>query len=230
MPPKARNYVVYLRVSTQKQGASGLGLEAQRAAVESYLTQHGGRVLSGDTFREIESGKHNDRPQLAAALKRCRQARATLLVAKLDRLSRDAAFLMNLKDAGVRFVAADIPDVNELTVGIMALIAQQEREAISARTKAALAAAKARGIRLGNPQLQAGTAESAAAASKANQQAAQRRAADLVEVIEQANADGHTTLRQQAARLNELGIPTPRGGAWHAASVRRLHGHIARHK
>jgi DNA invertase Pin-like site-specific DNA recombinase len=223
-----KNFVVYLRVSTQKQGRSGLGLEAQQAAVESYLRANGGHVLT--TFKEVETGKDNDRPQLQAALKRCRQTHATLLVAKLDRLSRNAAFLLTLQDSRVRFIAADIPDANELTVGIMALIAQQERQAISARTKAALAAAKARGTRLGNPRLKPGTRQTAATASTANQASAQRRAVDLIEVLEQAVADGLTTLSQQAERLNELNIPTPRGGIWHPASVRRLRWQIAKHK
>jgi DNA invertase Pin-like site-specific DNA recombinase len=157
-----------------------------------------------------------------------------LLVAKLDRLSRNAAFLLNLneslKAAAVRFVAADMPDANELTIGIMALIAQQEREAISARTKAALAAAKARGTKLGNPKLSAGTPEAAAAASKANEAAAQDRAGELADVLEEAIAQGRTSLRAQAEHLNDLGIQTPRGGVWHAASVERLRRQLAKHK
>lgn len=227
-PRGIRNYVVYLRVSTQKQGASGLGLEAQQAAVEAYLSQNGGNVLT--TFKETESGKNNDRPELAKALKRCRQTRATLLVAKLDRLSRNAAFLLSLRDSGTRFVAADLPDMNETVVGIMAVIAQQEREAISARTKAALAAAKARGQKLGNPQLQAGTTETAAAASKAAAAAAGKRALEMVDVLEEATALGHTTLLAQAEHFNNLGIQTPRGGVWHPASVARLRKQVARHK
>src|SRR5690606_15800732 len=149
MVPRARNYVSYYRVSTQRQGCSGLGIDAQRAAVRRYLDANGGTELA--TYTEVESGKNNDRPQLAAAQKRRRQTRATLLVAKLDRLSRNAAFLLSLRDAGVRFVAADIPDMNETVVGIMAVIAQHEAQAISQRTRAALAAAKSRGVRLGNP-------------------------------------------------------------------------------
>src|SRR5215468_10112218 len=156
MTPRPRHYVNYYRVSTQRQGRSGLGLDAQRATVKSYLDGHHGIELA--TFTEVESGKVNERPQLEAALRRCRQTRATLLVAKIDRLSRNAAFLLSLRDAGVRFVAADMPEMNETVVGIMAVIAQHEREAISQRTKAALAAAKRRGVTLGNPTLQAGTA------------------------------------------------------------------------
>ena len=133
-------HVAYYRVSTAKQGRSGLGLEAQQAAVRDFLNG-GVWELTGEVI-EVESGKRADnRPQLQEALRLCRTTGATLVVAKLDRLSRDAAFLMQLQNAGVSFVAADMPGANSFTVGVMALVAQQEREAISARTKAALAAA-----------------------------------------------------------------------------------------
>src|SRR6478609_1044909 len=143
-------YVSYLRVSTDRQGRSGLGLEAQRKAVEDFL--NGGRWDLIAEFVEVESGKRDDRPKLAEALGLCRLHNATLVIAKLDRLSRDAAFLLGLQKAGVRFVAADMPEANELVVGIMAVVAQAERKMISTRTKAALAAAKARGARLGKPE------------------------------------------------------------------------------
>lgn len=220
MTPRPRHYVTYFRVSTPKQGRSGLGLDAQKTAVKSYLDGHAGIVLA--SFTEIESGKINERPQLAAALRRCRQTRASLLVAKLDRLSRNAAFLLSLRDAGVRFVCADNPEMNETVVGIMAVIAQSEREAISARTKAALAAAKARGVKLGwTATLQASRA-TARVATLAAIKAAKGRAEELRDVVEAARADGLTSLRQLAARLNELGISTPRGGVWAPASVSRL--------
>ena len=141
------NFISYLRVSTAKQGASGLGLEAQRKAVDDYLD--GGRWKLRAEFVEIESGKRDDRPELANALKACRAYKATLVIAKLDRLSRDAHFLLGLQKAGVKFVAVDIPEANEMVVGIMAVVAQAERKMISDRTKAALAAAKARGKVLG---------------------------------------------------------------------------------
>ncbi len=144
-------FVSYLRVSTARQGRSGLGLEAQREAVRAYVEGRAGTIISPE-FLETESGKRNDRPQLQAALARCRATGATLVVAKLDRLSRNAAFLLTLRDSGVPFVAADMPEANTLTIGILAVVAQAEREAISARTKAALAAAKARGVKLGNPR------------------------------------------------------------------------------
>ena len=142
-------FVSYLRVSTDRQGRSGLGLEAQRKAVDDFL--NGGRWKLIAEFVEVESGKRDDRPKLAEALALCRLHNAVLVIAKLDRLSRDAHFLLGLQKAGVRFVAADMPEANEMVVGIMAVVAQAERKMISARTKAALAAAKARGKRLGNP-------------------------------------------------------------------------------
>jgi DNA invertase Pin-like site-specific DNA recombinase len=220
MTPRARHFVTYIRVSTQRQGRSGLGLDAQRAAVQAYLEGNHGLELA--SFTEVESGKVNERPQLAAALRRCRQTRATLLVAKLDRLSRNAAFLLNLRDSGVRFVAADLPDMNETVVGILAVIAQHERQAISDRTRAALAAAKRRGVRLGNPHLSAGTKATAKVATHAAQMVAKSRAEELRQDVMEARAQGCTSLRQLADYLNGLGVQTPRGGTWAAASVSRL--------
>src|SRR5215469_12967356 len=141
-------FVSYLRVSTDKQAKSGLGLEAQRKAVEDYL--NGGKWKLVKELVEVESGKREDnRPMLAQAMAACRLHKATLVIAKLDRLSRDAHFLLGLDKAGVDFVAADMPSANRMTVGIMAVVAEEERRMIAARTKAALAAAKARGVILG---------------------------------------------------------------------------------
>jgi DNA invertase Pin-like site-specific DNA recombinase len=221
MTPRPRHFVTYLRVSTARQGRSGLGLEAQQAAVADYLAANNGIELA--SFREVESGKVNDRPQLAAALKRCQLTRSTLLVAKLDRLSRNAAFLLNLKEAGVRFVAADLPEVNELVIGVLAVVAQAERQAISDRTKAALAAAKRRGVKLGNPgNLPASNRRTALRASHAMQAAAKSEAEKLRDVVTDARSQGCVTLRQIADHLNGLTIPTARGGQWVAASVQRL--------
>src|SRR5437868_4979419 len=146
---KPMKIVSYLRVSTAKQGSSGLGLEAQRAAIKAYADRMQAKV--GKEFVEVESGKLNARPELGAALHLAKVTGSVLVIAKLDRLSRNAAFLLALRDSGVQFIAADMPDANNLTVGIMALVAQQEREAISKRTKEALQAAKKRGKVLGNP-------------------------------------------------------------------------------
>jgi DNA invertase Pin-like site-specific DNA recombinase len=140
-------WISYLRVSTDRQGKSGLGLEAQRAAVADYL--NGGRWKLIKEFVEVESGKRNDREQLAEAVKACRLHGAKLVIAKLDRLSRDAHFLLGLEKAGVDFVAADMPNANRLTVGIMATVAEEERRMISKRTTDALAAAKRNGRQLG---------------------------------------------------------------------------------
>src|SRR5271157_1043391 len=145
-----QNYVGYYRVSTEKQGKSGLGLEAQQTAVEGFIASRGADAKLIASYVEVESGKRSDnRPELTKAMEHARLTGATLLIAKLDRLSRDAHFLLGLQKAGVRFVAADMPEANEMVVGIMAVVAQAERKMISARTKAALAAVKARGVKLG---------------------------------------------------------------------------------
>src|SRR5690242_21429079 len=149
-------FVSYLRVSTDKQGRSGLGLEAQRAAVAGFL--NGGQWELGAEFVEVQTGKRADRPVLAQALAACRLHRAVLVIAKLDRLARDAHFLLGLQKAGVEFIAADMPTANRLTVGILALVAEEERHLISKRTTDALAAAKRRGVKLGSPQPECGAA------------------------------------------------------------------------
>lgn len=218
MVPVKSKFVSYYRVSTQKQGRSGLGLEAQQATVRQYLQAHHGVELA--SYTEVESGKLDARPQLEAALLRCRQTRATLLVAKLDRLSRNAAFLMNLRDSGVRFEALDIPGANTMTVGVMALVAQQEREYIAERTKAALAVRRARGLPLGNPRdLSAYRATAAAKGSATLKAQALERAKLVAEPIADAIKAGHTSLRQIAAYLNEQQITTPRGREWTATAV-----------
>lgn len=216
-------FVAYYRVSTARQGRSGLGLEAQKKAIADYL--NGGRWRLLAEFTEVESGKLNSRPQLEQALHLCRVTGATLVIAKLDRLSRNAAFLLTLRDSGAKFVAADMPDANSLTIGIMALVAQNEREAISRRTTEALAAAKRRGVRLGNPHgarplLRAGKGNRAALA--AIRARADGHAAELRSVLADVRAAGVTTLAGIAAALNEREIQTRRGGAWHASSVRNL--------
>jgi DNA invertase Pin-like site-specific DNA recombinase len=217
VPPKSR-FVVYYRVSTQKQGRSGLGLEAQQASVLEYLQRVGGAELAALT--EVESGRKNDRPKLQAAILRCKQSNATLLVAKLDRLSRNAAFLMNLKDSGVQFEALDIPGANTMTVGVLALVAQHEAEAISKRTRDALAARRARGLPLGTPRdLSAHQKRASRLGNSANSAKALDRVKLIAPAVEQAQAEGHTSLRQIAAYLNAQTITTPRGKQWTATAV-----------
>jgi DNA invertase Pin-like site-specific DNA recombinase len=215
-------FVSYLRVSTAKQGHSGLGLEAQRKAVADYL--NGGQWQLVTEVVEIESGKRSDRPKLEEALRLCRLHNATLVIAKLDRLSRDAHFLLGLEKAGVDFVAADMPSANRLTVGIMAMVADEERRMISRRTKEALAAAKARGKKLGGNRgnLSGGGTKGHVASLATRQAKARSRASDLAPVIEELKASGAVSLRQIAAGLNAKGIRTARGGAWSAMQVQRV--------
>ena len=215
--------VAYYRVSTAAQGRSGLGLDAQRQTVESLCASRG--WIISEAFTEVESGKRADRPELTAALHHAKVTGAVLVVAKLDRLSRNVAFLAALQDSGAQFIAADMPEANELTVHIMAAVAQAERKAISKRTKEALAAAKARGTKLGNPN----GAAALRRASKGNGASlaviaanAAAHAADLAPIVEEIRSDGAGSLAAVADRLNAGGFATPRGGRWHASSVRNL--------
>jgi len=215
-------FVAYYRVSTARQGRSGLGLEAQRRAVTDFLNGGSWELLA--EFVEVESGKADDRPQLEQALATCELSGATLVVAKLDRLSRNLAFLAKLQESGARFVAADMPEANELTIHIMAAVAQAERKAISTRTKEALAAAKARGVRLGGNRgniddLRKGPARSAEVRARQ----ARERALKVRRQIQAMAAGGDArSLRQIAAALNDRGITAPRGGKWHAAQVKAV--------
>lgn len=215
-------FVSYLRVSTQQQGISGLGLEAQRAAVEGYL--NGGRWNLVSELVEVESGKRNNRPQLIRALRLCRKYGAKLVIAKLDRLARNVAFIANLMESGVEFVAVDMPQANKFTIHIMAAVAEQEAEAISKRTKAALAAAKARGKQLGGRRVSAERfAEIGASARQALMEKAERGRAEVLPAIQRLQAAGATSLRAIAAGLNAEEIPTPRGhGEWSAVQVLRI--------
>jgi DNA invertase Pin-like site-specific DNA recombinase len=174
-------FVSYLRVSTARQGRSGLGLEAQRKAVDDFLNGGNWRVIQ--EFVEVETGKKADRPELMKAFLACRLYGAKLVIAKLDRLSRDAHFLLGLEKAGVDFVAADMPQANRLTVGIMAMVADEERRMISARTKAALAQAKKRGTQLGGYRGAKITPAIRKAASAAVKARTQSRQADLAPLI-----------------------------------------------
>jgi len=218
--------VTYLRVSTARQGKSGLGLEAQQKAVADYLSTGQWNLL--EEFVEVESGKNSKRPKLLEAIELCKASGAKLLVAKLDRLARDAAFLMNLKDAGIDFVCADMPEANRLTIGIMALVAEQEREAISKRTKEALAAAKARGVQLGAYRDGVyvggkGNADTARNASEARTVRFHANAVDKLPLLKRYDPDGSMSLRAIADIFNRYGVKTVSGrGQWSANSVRRL--------
>lgn len=215
--------VGYLRVSTGHQARSGLGLEAQRAAVEAYAVQQGADIL--EMVTEIESGKRNDRHELQRALHLTKVTGATLVIAKLDRLSRSAAFLTALQESGVQFIVADMPHADSFTVGILAMVARKEREAISQRTREALQAAKARGQKLGNPNgaaalRRAGRGNEAGVA--AVKHAAIEHAEALRSVICALHGEGVTSLGRIADALNGSGIRTPRGASWHKSSVRNL--------
>lgn len=230
--------VSYVRVSTALQGRSGLGLDAQRAAVKALSAQRGFNVLA--EFTEVESGKHDYRPELTKALHYARMTGSILVIAKLDRLSRNAAFLLTLRDSGIRFIAADIPDANDLTIGLLAVIAQAEREAISTRTKEALATIKARLAgegsytsprsnrtiyRLGNPNgaaaLRRGS-NAAEASAASHKRLFDARVRDLKPIFAAAQAEGATTGQQIADYLNASGIITARNRRWYASSVRNV--------
>lgn len=213
-----RSYVAYFRVSTQKQGRSGLGLDAQRTSVNAYVGTSG--LIVGE-FTDIESGKKNDRPQLLAAIAYCKQQSAVLLIAKLDRLTRNVAFIFTLRDSGIEFVCADMPEANTLTIGVMATMAQYERELIGERTRKALAEKKRQGAQLGTP------ANLSAAAILKSQQIRQlnarkdennRRAATLARSLQQAGQNWS----QIAQTLNSNGFRTRRGKPFHVMQVQRV--------
>jgi DNA invertase Pin-like site-specific DNA recombinase len=214
-----RKYVAYYRVSTERQGRSGLGLEAQQEAVRGFT--QGGTIVA--EVVEVESGKRNDRPKLAEALRLCRLHQATLVIAKLDRLARNVHFVSSLMESGADFVAVDFPQANRLTVHIMAAVAEHEAAMISARTKAALAAAKARGVKLGGDRgnICAIAAEGRLAAARRRAADADRRASDVAPVIAELKGAG-ASLRRIAEELADRGIPAPRGGTWSAVQVSRV--------
>ncbi|MGI4831109.1 MAG: recombinase family protein [Janthinobacterium lividum] len=218
--PKNR-FVSYLRVSTARQGASGLGLEAQRAAVAAHLNGVDWTLLR--EIVEVESGKRNDRPALSEALRLCRQQKATLVIAKLDRLARNVHFISGLMESGVEFLAVDMPSANRFVVHILAAVAEQEAEAISKRTKAALAAAKERGTVLGGRRVSADRfREIGAAARQTFRVQTAKRRAQVMPVIREIQGQGIGTLRAIAAELNDRAVDAPRGGQWSAVQVQRV--------
>lgn len=226
--------VAYYRVSTKRQEESGLGLEGQSAAVERFAQANGASIVC--RYTETESGRKADRPKLAAALAHAKRSKATLVVAKLDRLARNVAFLSAIMDSGVDFVACDNPHANRLTIHILAAVAEDEARRISERTKAALAAAKARGMKLGSARpghwkgredrRMAGSLAGGKAAAEANRKGADEAYTDLAPLVAELRQQGHTQM-QIAARLNELGHTTRRGKAWSHVQVLRLLRRIA---
>ena len=217
-----RRYVAYYRVSTKRQGHSGLGLEAQRAAVAAFLQRDGWPPVK--EFTEVESGKNDDRPELQRAFEACRVYQAVLVVAKLDRLARDAAFLLSLEKAGVEFRCCDMPDLNRFSLTVLAGAAEYEAHQISERTKAALAAAKARGVKLGTtgPANLKNQAEGRRRGREAQATKAQRFAESMAPFI-MPRAEAGMTLRQIAKALEEERIPTSRGGSrWDPKTVLKI--------
>jgi DNA invertase Pin-like site-specific DNA recombinase len=220
------NFVPYIRVSTAKQGKSGLGLEAQTALIDAFIATTPGAMMLCPVYQEVESGRNDDRPVLAQAIARCHQTGATLLIAKLDRLARDVAFISNLMKQ-VQFKAADMPDADPTMIYFYAIMAQKEAENASIRTKAALAAAKARGVKLGGdrgyrpPHDPVRLAKAGANAAVVHTRNANRFAAELRNTIVNLQNDGVTSNTALAAALNTLGVATPRQGAWTATAVRR---------
>ena len=221
--------ISYIRVSTKSQGDSGLGLEAQQTAVRAYADQRRARVLG--EYREVVTGKRKDRPELHKALAHCRRSKATLVVAKLDRLARNVAFTSALMDSGVDFICCDNPSANRLTIHILAAVAEHEAEAISQRTKAALQAAKARGVKLGSARpghwqgrehlRVAATRKAAMAAGEAHSKRADEAYSDLYPIVGTLRARG-LTLRRIADNLNAMGHTTRRDRPFGPTQVRRV--------
>ena len=215
-------FIAYLRVSTDKQGATGHGIEAQRAAITSFL--NGGQWELIKKFEEVESGKNNERQQLQEALRLCKLTGATLIIAKLDRLSRDPDFIGMMMKSEVDFIACDMPTANKVTIRFMAAIAEHEREMISQRTKVALAAAKARGITLGKNNLTPeGTDKGITASRIARQKKADNFASGVLSIISERQAKG-MSLRMIAAELNSMNVLTARGksSAWSHNAVKKV--------
>jgi len=212
-----KRYVAYYRVSTQAQGRSGLGLEAQRACVEQFLE---GKSAVLAQFVEIETGKGADalarRPQLKAALEACKRGRATLLIAKLDRLARNVHFVSGLIETGIDFVAADMPEANKVMIQMHAVMSEWERDQISARTKAALAAARARGVQMGR----AGPANLRSNLDE-RKRVADQFAANLQGLVEGCRQRG-LSQRMMVIEFNKVGVPAPQGGQWSLCQIQRV--------
>jgi len=216
-----QRYIAYFRVSTQKQGQSGLGLDAQKQAVSEFLSQFGGEVIA--EFVEVESGKRADRPEFTKAADYAELANATVLVAKLDRLSRDLHFITNLQKQGIKFKLCDLPEIDQLTIHILAAMAEHEARMISMRTKQALQVAKARGVILGNPQLDAQRNRDVSAANSERVQKQQYWQTKILKVITHLeNTENLSTCQAIADALNDRGLKTSRGSQFSVPIVSRL--------
>jgi DNA invertase Pin-like site-specific DNA recombinase len=215
----SKNYVAYYRVSTVRQGRSGLGLDAQAESVRNYICTNSGTLVA--EFVEVESGRRKDRQELTKAIHHARVTRSTLVIAKLDRLARNVSFTAALMEAGLDFVAVDLPQANKFTIYVMAALAEMEAEMISARTKAALAEARKRGVRLGNPRL-AECRGNQTAAVEALKAKADSKARSYMGLVLEAKQAGQDTLQGVADFLNGRGALTPAGCLWRPTSVSRL--------
>ena len=214
-------YVAYYRVSTNKQGYQGLGMEAQHKSVANYLDSTGGELV--EEYTEVKSGRKGERPELEKALRKCKLTGFTLLIAKLDRLSRNASFLLSIRDSNIKFVASDMPEANNLTIGLMACLAEYESELISTRTREALKVAKSRGVVLGNPRLDEVRCTDITAAQTARIAKAKARNGEILDVINEMQSEaGKLSLRAICRRLNDAGYKTSRGKDWQPTSVKRI--------
>ncbi len=213
-----RQYIAYYRVSTKDQQEDGHGLDAQRAAVQRYLEAHGGHLVN--EYTEVESGKKNDRPELTTAIKECQRQRATLLIAKLDRLARNVYFISGLIESKVDFVCCDNPHANKVMIQMLAVFAEFERDRISERTREGLAAAKAKGVELGK--------NGKYILAPQNKAKADAFALSLMPTIDDLRAEGHTTVRKLTDALNARQIATVTEGGWHIRSVQLLLKRIQR--
>jgi len=214
--PLKKRFVAYYRVSTDKQGLTGNGLEAQKVAVKKYISSLECEIL--ESFEEVESGANNRRPQLDAAIQLAKSQKAVLCIAKLDRLSRNAAFLLTLQESKIDFVACDMPNADKLSIGIIALLAQRERELISDRTRAGLAVARSRGVKLGSPN----PAKAWQSAAKEIQRRKLGFACEILKSIKEIRGTGVKTLSRIADCLNKRGERTRRGAIFTATSVKRI--------
>ena len=215
-----QKYISYLRVSTLQQGRSGLGIEAQKQAVQDFLKQYPGELLA--EFVEVESGKNSNRPELNKAIDFCELTGGTLVVAKLDRLSRDLHFLTSLQKRNLQFKICDMPQIDELTIHVLGATAQHELRLISNRTRVALAQAKQRGVRLGNPHLDVIRNRDVTAANKARSIAQAEWRTKILKVISHLQSEGHTTCQQLANELNARGLRTRRGKKFSVPIVSKL--------